>query len=156
MPRRNTLFISALLASAVAAPSLAQSGSLSEWSQPYGYQPGAQNQPYAGARDANGNRLVINGIIQNSGVGGYTQGQSQTGFSGVGAGDGGFGWGPNSALAFSQSTAIANQLNVVVTGRNNTVVVNAEQTNTGDIYAGSAAGARTSENTAEEQTHAGG
>ncbi|MEO1039979.1 MAG: holdfast anchoring protein HfaA [Pseudomonadota bacterium] len=156
MPRRNLLFTAALLPALLAGSALAQSGSVSEWSQPYGYQPGSQNQPYAGSRDRNGNRLVINGLIQNSGVGGYVQGQGQTGFSGVGAANGGFGYGPNSALAFSQSTAIANQLNVIVNGHNNTVVVNANQTNTGTVTAGSTAGAQTSEATAQEQTNAGG
>ena len=81
-------------------------------------------------RDANGNRLVVNGIIQagasqynQSSAGVSSSAQSQSGASGNGSVIGG-------------ATAIGNNLNVVVQGNNNTVIVNSTQTNTGQINAG--------------------
>ena len=82
-------------------------------------------------RDANGNRIVVDGIIQ-AGASSYsaTSGGVSAGYSGAGS-SGGSG-------AIGGSTAIGNSLNVVVQGNHNTVVVNSSQTNTGDITAGTA------------------
>ncbi|WP_409018663.1 holdfast anchoring protein HfaA [Brevundimonas vesicularis] len=74
-------------------------------------------------RDANGNRLVVNGLIQN-GASSYSSATA-----GVGSAAGG-------RTTLGGSTAIGNSLNVVVQGNNNTVVVNSNQTNTGNVQAG--------------------
>ncbi|HBY43570.1 MAG TPA: holdfast attachment protein HfaA, partial [Brevundimonas sp.] len=81
-------------------------------------------------RDANGNRLVVDGIIQKNGSAYSRSGSSSSSshFSG-GVGSGG---GTN----IGGSTAIGNNLNVVVQGNRNTVVVNSNQTNNGNINAG--------------------
>lgn len=82
-------------------------------------------RPQTGStRDANGNRLIVDGLIQ-SGASAYSRssGGVSSSYGGVGGGIAG-------------STAIGNNLNVVVQGNWNTVVVNSNQTNTGDISAG--------------------
>lgn len=79
-------------------------------------------------RDANGNRLIVDGIIQ-SGASAYSSasGGVSTSFSGAG-GTGG--------TAIGGSTAIGNSLNVVVQGNHNTVIVNSSQVNNGAVTAG--------------------
>lgn len=77
-------------------------------------------------RDANGNRLIVDGLIQ-AGASTYTRqsgGVSQT-WSGAGS----------EGSTVAGSTAIGNNLNVVVQGSNNTVIVNSRQTNSGNISA---------------------
>jgi len=136
-----TIAVAALGAAAPAA-SAAQQTNPSDWSRPYGQAPGQETRPYAGARSA-GNRVVINGIIQ-TGVGVSAQANAManasasvgiTGMGGVGQGDGSM-VGP---FASASAFAVGNQLNVVVNGNYNTVVVNANQTNNGQVTA--AAGA---------------
>lgn len=88
--------------------------------RPYGTSPGQENAPMEGStRDANGNRLIVNGVYAN---GSYSSSDRLT----YGVGRGGSGAGT------STGTAIGNSLNVVVSGRYNTVIVNAEQNNSGD------------------------
>lgn len=79
-------------------------------------------------RDANGNRLVVNGIIQS----GASQYSSQQG--GVSANSQAGTAGNTSSIG--GATAIGNSLNVVVQGNRNTVIVNSTQTNTGNVTAG--------------------
>jgi holdfast attachment protein HfaA len=89
-------------------------------------------RPVTGStRDPNGNRLIVNGIIQ-TGVGAYSSS------SGGGSASGSWGLGGNGRTTIGGSTAIGNQLNVVVQGNNNTVIVNSTQTNTGNVRAGTA------------------
>ena len=79
-------------------------------------------------RDGNGNRLIVNGIIQ-SGASAYSNasgGVSST-FGGVGGSNG---------TTIGGSTAIGNNLNVVVQGNHNTVIVNSSQVNNGNVNAG--------------------
>lgn len=102
------------------------------WSQPYGMARGDENRPYAGQRGRGANRVVINGIIQ-TGVGVSAQASAAGSASGGAAGGGGVGG--NGQYLGSSATAIANQLNVIVNGNYNTVVVNSRQTNTGDVTA---------------------
>lgn len=78
-------------------------------------------------RDANGNRLVVDGLIQQNGSA-YSRSDSGSSSSYL---SGGVGSGTN----IGGATAIGNNLNVVVQGNRNTVVVNSTQTNTGDINA---------------------
>lgn len=85
-------------------------------------------------RDANGNRLIVDGIIQ-SGASAYSSvsGGVYNGYSGVGCDACG-----NGSTVIGGSTAIGNSLNVVVQGNHNTVIVNSRQINNGDVTAGAA------------------
>ena len=109
-------------------PALATAQSVTtagSWERPYGVSPGQENRAWSGAtasasaaaRGASGNRVIINGLIQ-TGVGVSAQ-LGAIGGSGVG----------------STSTAIGNQLNVNVSGRWNTVIINSTQTNNGNVTA---------------------
>lgn len=80
-------------------------------------------------RDANGNRLIVDGIIQ-AGASSYSSSSA-----GVSAGHGNSGSGGTN---IGGATAIGNNLNVVVQGNRNTVIVNSTQTNTGNVTAGTA------------------
>jgi len=80
-------------------------------------------------RDTNGNRLVVNGIIQ-SGASSYSS--TQTGVANSTSTSGTTGNGNS----IGGATAIGNSLNVVVQGNRNTVVVNSTQNNSGNISAG--------------------
>tara|TARA_R110002072_G_scaffold170718_2_gene324392 strand:+ start:255 stop:686 length:432 start_codon:yes stop_codon:yes gene_type:complete len=124
--RKTTLLISVAMAAFSAAPALAQSAA--DFQRPWGTTGQSQTtQPYrAGTRDANNNRVVTNGVMQ-TGVG--VQAQMQ-GSGGVGAST--TTSGPNST---SSASAIGNQLNVVVNGSWNTVIVNSTQTNNGTVTA---------------------
>jgi holdfast attachment protein HfaA len=73
-------------------------------------------------RDANGNLIVTNGVIQSG------AGASASAFSGGAASS-------SSGAGAAGATAIGNNLSVVVQGDNNTVVVDSKQTNTGTVTA---------------------
>jgi holdfast attachment protein HfaA len=95
----------------------------------YGRVAGQENHPVdVSTRDANGNRVILDGIIQ-TGVDQSTFASAGAAagawdsFSGVGAGGG--------------STAIGNNLVVITQGNYNTVIVNSQQTNNGNVSAGS-------------------
>lgn len=111
------------------AAGAAQAGDFSNastYNAPYNMAAGQENQvPNASLRDANGNLTAVNGQITSSNFGA----SSGAGASGSGVGTSGAG------IAHGSATAIGNQLNVVTLGNNNTVVVNATQTNTGTVTA---------------------
>ena len=121
----------------LAAPAaLAQSNGSSGAGQ---YQAGYGGSRYTTARaqtgstrDANGNRLIVDGIIQ-SGASSYSSATSGVSSSFAGAGSS-----ANGGTVIGGATAIGNSLNVVVQGNHNTVIVNSRQTNTGNITAGTA------------------
>ena len=100
----------------------AEANDADHFDQPYGMNPGDESQPIdGGTRDANGNRVIVNGQFVGSNF------SSSTGIkSGVGMGA----VGPNAS-----ATAIGNQLNVVTQGSWNTVIVNSNQENNGDVNA---------------------
>jgi holdfast attachment protein HfaA len=117
--------IALVLALTASAAQAQQVQSTAGWEIPYGTSTtatssqawnGASTSAGAAARSESGNRVIVDGIIQ-TGVGVSTQ----TGLFGGGVG--------------SNATAIGNQLNVNVTGRYNTVIVNSTQINNGDINA---------------------
>lgn len=119
---------------ALATPALAQSTGSSGLS---GFQAGYGGSRYTTAtaqtgstRDANGNRLIVDGIIQ-SGASSYSRASGGVSSSYAGAGSS-----SNGGTTIGGSTAIGNSLNVVVQGKNNTVIVNSNQTNTGNVSAG--------------------
>jgi len=112
-----------------AAAQTAGSGGLSSFQNGYGGARQSVTTAQTGStRDQNGNRLIVDGIIQ-AGASAYSArsgGVSQT-YSGSGSSGGG--------SAIGGSTAIGNNLNVVVQGSHNTVIVNSRQTNTGNVSA---------------------
>lgn len=128
MPRFAKVTLTAAALAMIATPLAAAQQASDNWNQPYGMASGEESSPYAGQRGRGANRVVINGIIQ-TGVGVSAQG-TVTGSTGLGGGVGGSG-----QYTGSSATAIANQLNVVVNGNYNTVVVNSRQINNGDVTA---------------------
>lgn len=133
MALKATVLIAAVF---MAIPAAAAAQSVS--SNPGQFQAGYGAARYTTARaqtgstrDENGNRLIVNGLIQ-SGASAYSNtsgGVSNYGY-GVGSGEG--------ATTIGGSTAIGNSLNVVVQGNWNTVIVNSNQINNGDVRAGTA------------------
>ena len=122
---------SALLAlPAMAAAQSAGSSGMGSYQAGYGGSRYTTARPQTGStRDENGNRLIVNGIIQ-AGASAYSSASGGVSSTWSGAGGGG--------TTIGGSTAIGNQLNVVVQGSWNTVIVNSNQTNNGDVTAGTA------------------
>lgn len=137
---RRTARAGALLGSvclAAMAPTLAfaqttGSAGASSFQAGYGNARYAVTQPSTGStRDANGNRLIVDGIIQ-SGASSYSSASAGVSSSYSGSGSSS----SNGGTTIGGATAIGNSLNVVVQGNHNTVIVNSRQTNTGNISAG--------------------
>ena len=119
-----------LMAASGAAAQSAGSSGMGAYQAGYGGSRYTTARPQTGStRDQNGNRLIIDGIIQ-AGASSYSSasGGVSSSYSGAGGGSGG--------TAIGGSTAIGNSLNVVVQGNHNTVIVNSTQTNNGDVSAG--------------------
>lgn len=120
----------ALVAAALPVAALAQSAGSSgmgTYTAGYGASRYTTAQPQSGStRDANGNRLIVNGIIQ-TGASAYSSTSGGVGSSGYASGNG---------QTIGGSTAIGNSLNVVVQGNHNTVIVNSSQVNNGNVTAG--------------------
>lgn len=131
--KTTSVALAALMAASAASTATAQSSGSSGAAQ---FQAGYGGSRYTtgraqtgSTRDANGNRLIVDGIIQ-AGASSYSQtsgGVSST-YSGAG--------GSNGSTTVGGSTAIGNSLNVVVQGNWNTVIVNSNQVNNGDVSAG--------------------
>ena len=134
MTMRIKLLPAIFLIAAVGAPAIASaqsagSSSLGTYQAGYGASRYTTARPQTGStRDANGNRLIIDGIIQ---AGASTYSSASGGVSSSFSGAGGAG-----SSAIGGSTAIGNNLNVVVQGNHNTVIVNSTQVNNGAINAG--------------------
>lgn len=129
IPAVLTLALAAAAIPEIAAAQSAGSSSLGQYQAGYGASRYTTARPQSGStRDANGNRLIVNGVIQ-SGASSYSSatGGVSSSFSGAGAGGG---------STIGGSTAIGNNLNVVVQGDHNTVIVNSTQVNNGAINAG--------------------
>lgn len=125
------LALPAMAAGAASAQSTGSAGA-AQFQAGYGASRYTTAQPSSGStRDANGNRLVVNGIIQ-SGASSYSSSSAgvSSGYAGAGA--------SGKGTTIGGATAIGNSLNVVVQGNRNTVVINSNQTNTGNITAGTA------------------
>ncbi|MFK0299894.1 holdfast anchoring protein HfaA [Brevundimonas sp. NPDC090276] len=126
-----SLTISLIVGAGAAAAQSSGSAGAAQFQAGYGGSRYTTAQNATGStRDENGNRLIVNGIIQ-AGASSYSNssGGASSGYAGAGG---------NGGTAISGATAIGNNLNVVVQGNRNTVIVNSNQTNTGDIKAGSA------------------
>ena len=116
---------------ATAAAQSAGSSGTGSYQAGYGGSRYTTARPQTGStRDQNGNRLIVDGIIQ-AGASSYSSasGGVSSSFSGAGGG-------ANNGTAIGGSTAIGNSLNVVVQGNWNTVIVNSNQVNNGDVSAG--------------------
>lgn len=130
LPAVATVAVALLALPAVAAAQSAGSSGLGAYSAGYGGARYTTARPQSGStRDANGNRLIVDGIIQ-AGASTYSSatGGVSSSFSGAGGAGGG--------TAIGGSTAIGNSLNVVVQGSHNTVIVNSTQVNNGAVTAG--------------------
>jgi holdfast attachment protein HfaA len=115
----------ALALAALAAQAQAQSmnTNAASYNAGYGRVQGSENRPVnPSTLDANGNRLVVNGIIQ-VGSGSFASASAGASASASGVGSGG------------AATAIGNNLTVVTNGSYNTVIVTSTQTNNGDVTA---------------------
>lgn len=92
----------------------------------WGSSPGQESRPVAlrNGRDGNGNRLIVDGVMQTgSDQSSYAHSDTSGAYDkGAGAGYGG-------------STAIGNNLLVSVNGSWNTVIVDSTQINNGDVIA---------------------
>lgn len=119
--------LAALTLPGVAFAQSAGSSGMGSYSAGYGGSRYTTAQPQSGStRDANGNRLIVNGIIQ-SGASAYSSTTGGVGYAGSASGNG---------QTIGGSTAIGNSLNVVVQGNHNTVIVNSTQVNNGNVTAG--------------------
>lgn len=109
-----------------AADAQQMSMSSAQFNAGYGRAPGEENRGVdPNTRDANGNRVILDGVIQT--------GADQSVFvraQAFGAGDAFAGAG-----AVGGSTAIGNNLVVITQGSWNTVIVNSTQINNGDVSA---------------------
>lgn len=118
--------LGALAASAAQAQSIDTNSA--EFNAGWGRRAGQENHIVDfNTRDANGNRVIVDGLI--------LSGEDQSTFSRAGA----FG----TAGAYSgvgslggSASAIGNSLNVITQGSNNTVIVDSTQINNGNISAG--------------------
>lgn len=128
-----TAMTAGALAAADASAQSTGSAGAAQFQAGYGASRYTTARPSQGTtRDANGNRLVVNGIIQ-SGASSYSSTSSGVSSSGSINGQG-----AGSGTNIGGATAIGNNLNVVVQGNRNTVIVNSTQNNTGNITAGTA------------------
>jgi len=119
-------FAVAALPVAAQAQSAGSSG-MGNYTAGYGASRYTTARPQTGStRDENGNRLIVNGIIQ-AGASAYSNTSGGVANSYTGAGNG---------QTIGGSTAIGNSLNVVVQGNHNTVIVNSSQVNNGNVSAG--------------------
>ncbi|RZJ21343.1 MAG: holdfast attachment protein HfaA [Brevundimonas sp.] len=128
--RKTAAAAIAIAVVAVPVAAMAQSAGSSgmgTYTAGYGGSRYSTAQPQSGStRDANGNRLIVNGIIQ-TGASAYSSTSGGVGASGSASGNG---------QTIGGSTAIGNSLNVVVQGNHNTVIVNSSQVNNGNVTAG--------------------
>jgi holdfast attachment protein HfaA len=127
---KTLLAATALFAGFSATAQAGDYSNASTYNAPFGMTAGQENAPpNTSLRDANGNLTVVNGVFTSANFGVAT-GASASG-SGVGMSSAGVGTSGASSTS-GTATAIGNQLNVVTLGNDNTVVVNATQTNNGN------------------------
>lgn len=117
-----------------AASAQSTSSSLSQYSRGYGSGASSYAEPInVSTRDANGNRTIIDGVIQsgnsNSIFGKLSVAGAGSEYTGAGSST------TTTGTAGGTATAIGNNLVVVTSGSYNTVIVNATQTNNGPVTA---------------------
>ena len=122
---RLALATAALAAVAGGAAAQSMSTNAASFNGGYARYNGQENrgiQNYSN-RDADGNMLIVDGIIQAGSSYASSEAKSSSYSGGVGIGS-------------SSATAIGNNLNVVTQGNYNTVIVNSTQINNGNVTAG--------------------
>lgn len=128
MPHRKILALPMLAGALLACGSAgaqSMSANSAAYNAGYGRVAGQENQPVeVGVRDANGNLVIVDGIIET--------GVDFSGFAGAGATAGA---GDTVAGAGGGATAIGNNLQVVTQGNDNVVIIDSNQVNTGNISA---------------------
>lgn len=116
----GTLAVALLTASTAMAQLFSQNAA--DYNLGYGQTYGSDTMGYQPmGRDANGNRVIINGII--------LQGGDLSTITGAGY------MSDNTSLFGGSPLAIGNSLNVITQGSWNTVIIDSTQINTGDITA---------------------
>lgn len=113
---RTLVLITAAFIACAGAASADPLGNSGDFSRGFGMDNDSFASPIVPAtRDANGNRVIVNGRIEMEGTltGGLMDGTESS----------------------SSAQAVGNQLNVVTQGNYNTVIVNSNQTNNGDVSA---------------------
>jgi holdfast attachment protein HfaA len=129
MTVRTTIGAAALAAAVLGAAGAASAQSLDSYSASFnagwGRTSGSESRPVQlrNGRDENGNRLIVDGVMQT--------GADQSSFS---SSDGAYDSG--SGAGYGGNTAIGNSLSVNVVGSWNTVIVDSTQINNGDVIAG--------------------
>lgn len=129
VPHIRSLAAAALIAFALPATASAQSMSANsaQYNAGYGRTAGQENRPIeVSTRDANGNRVVVDGII--------LTGEDQSVYARAGAG-GAYDTYAGVGTVGGGSTAIGNNLVVVTQGSYNTVIISSQQTNNGNVTA---------------------
>jgi holdfast attachment protein HfaA len=129
---RVAVVVAVLAASAGPAAAQSMSTNAASFNGGYGRYNGQENRPIENYsnRDASGNMLIVDGIIQAGSSYASSEAKSSSYSGGVGYGS-------------SSATAIGNNLNVVTQGNFNTVIVNSTQINNGNVTAGAKTGDRT-------------
>ncbi|MEI7932505.1 MAG: holdfast anchoring protein HfaA [Alphaproteobacteria bacterium] len=129
-----TLILCLAAASAASAQTL-ETGSASV-SIGYARTPGQESRPLVlsnyGVRDASGNLVVIDGVIQNASAQSYSASSASARASASASGT--FTGGVCGGGSIT-SSAIGNNLTVITQGDNNTVIVNSTQINNGKVTA---------------------
>jgi len=78
------------------------------------------------SRDSSGNQVIVDGVMQNGSPNSLFSQRTTTGVGSVNSGVGQLG----------VNTAIGNNITVITQGSNNTIIINATQTNNGAVSAG--------------------
>lgn len=128
---RAALTAAALSAMAGAASAQSMSTNAASFNGGYARYNGQENRAIENFsnRDASGNMLIIDGIMQAGSSYASSEAKSSSFSGGVGSGSGS-----------SSATAIGNNLNVVTQGNFNTVIINSTQINNGNVTAGAKTG----------------
>jgi holdfast attachment protein HfaA len=127
------ILVASLTAVLTGAADAGDYSNAASYNSPYGMQAGQENQTVnPSLRDTNGNLTVVNGQFTSSAFSQATGVQSMGTMSGSSLASLGNGTSGAGGAAYGGATAIGNSLNVVTVGSNNTVVVNATQTNNGN------------------------
>ncbi len=142
---RSALRLSALIAGFTVLANAANAGDYSNsgsYNSGYGMNAGQENAAAnPNLRDGSGNLTNVNGQFTS---GSFSSASSSSSASGAGyasssvsggGGVGGNGGSSNGTTMYGTATAMGNSLNVVTVGSYNTVIVNSNQTNTGDVTA---------------------
>ena len=124
------LTAAALAAGASGAAAQSMTTNSASFNAGWGRSAGQENAISGGStRDANGNRVVIDGVIQ---TGSDQSSFVRTDLGGTGS--------SGSGAGFGGATAIGNNLSVITQGNWNTVIVDSTQINNGDVTANAPGG----------------